>query len=275
MTGPVRALREVGVSFAKAEVLVLCYHAVRSRGRFDAQMSTLIERGYSILTMEEFTAWVRRRQPIRSPAVLLTFDGGYRSQLDNALPTLEALKLSATFFLVSASLDDGASRDDLAALVAAGHTIGCHTHTHADLTTLSPADLEREVVTSKRLLEDVVGHEVTAFCYPDGLRNSRVAAMVERAGFHVAFTIDLGDVRPGDDPYQLRRIAILGEPGRREFAEYLKGSRFIAGGMLLVWKIRERFRDWSEATISSCSSSTGRRISAGSSPRRQPHAPAG
>ena len=95
----------------------------------------------------------------------------------------------------------------------------------------------------------MVGHEVTAFCYPDGLRNSRVAAMVQRAGFHVAFTIDLGDVRPGDDPYQLRRIAILGEPGRREFAEYLKGSRFIAGGMLLVWKIRERFWDWSQATI--------------------------
>ena len=244
MTGPLRALRELGVSFAKSEVLVLCHHAVRSRERFHAQMSTLLERGYSVLTMEGFIAWVRRGQPIRSPAVVLTFDGGYRSQLDNALPTLEALKLSATFFPISAGLDEAEiSGHDLAALAAAGHTIGCHTHTHPDLTTLSPGDLEREVVGSKRLLEEVVGHQVTAFCYPDGLRNSRVAAAVQRAGFEIAFTIDLGGVLPGDDPYQLRRVAILGEPGRQEFTACLRGTRFIAGGILIGWKIRERFLD--------------------------------
>jgi peptidoglycan/xylan/chitin deacetylase (PgdA/CDA1 family) len=207
-------------------------------------MTILKERRYSVLTMEQFTAWVRRGQPIRSPAVVLTFDGGYRSQLDNAVPTLEALKLPAAFFPVSAALGDAEfSRHDLVALVAAGHTIGCHTHTHPDLTTLSPEGLAREVVGSKRLLEDVIGHEVTAFCYPDGRRNSRVAAAVQRAGFEVAFTIDLGGVRPGADPYQLRRVAILGEPGPRAFAVCLKGTRGIAGGLLIGWKIRERFLD--------------------------------
>ena len=54
---------------------------------------------------------------------------------------------------------------------------------------------------------------------------------------------DLGGVRNGDDPYQLRRVAILGEPGRREFAACLSGARFIAGGILIGWKIRERFLD--------------------------------
>jgi peptidoglycan/xylan/chitin deacetylase (PgdA/CDA1 family) len=153
------------------------------------------------------------------------------------VPTLEALKLPATFFPVSAALDDAEfSRHDLVALVAAGHTIGCHTHTHPDLTTLSPEGLAREVVGSKRLLEDVIGREVTAFCYPDGRRNSRVAAAVQRAGFQVAF-------RPGADPYQLRRVAILGEPGPRAFAVCLKGTRGIAGGLLIGWKIRERFLD--------------------------------
>ena len=241
MTGPVRALRELGVSFAKAEARVLCYHEVRSRQRFRAQMALLVERRHAVLTMAEFTGWVRRGQPIRSPAVALTFDHGYGSQLDNALPVLEALKLPATFFPVWGSPASSVGRHDLAALAAAGYTIGCHTQTHADLTTLSPEDLEREVVDAKRLLEDVVGHEVTAFCYPHGHRNSRVAAAVQRAGFHVAFTVDLGGVRSGDDPYQLRRIAILGEPGRRAFTACLQGTRFIAGGVLLGCKIRERF----------------------------------
>jgi peptidoglycan/xylan/chitin deacetylase (PgdA/CDA1 family) len=249
LKGPLRALRELGVSFAASDVLVLCYHDVRRRERFHDQISILLSRGYSVLTMEEFIAWVRRRQPIRSPAVLLTFDGGYRSQLDNALPALEAFKLPATFFPLSSGLDlDDAevSARELAALAAGGHTIGCHTHTHPDLTTLLPDDLEREVAGSKRILEDVVGRPVTAFCYPDGLRSSQVAAAVQRAGFEVAFAVDLGGVNAGDDPYQLRRIPILGEPGPREFGAFLKGTRGVSGGILIGWKLRERLLTASE-----------------------------
>jgi peptidoglycan/xylan/chitin deacetylase (PgdA/CDA1 family) len=206
-------------------------------------MSTLLERGYSVLAMDEFIAWVRRRRPIRSPAVLLTFDGGYRSQLDNALPVLEMLAMPATFFPLSSGLDlpdAEVSGRELAALASSGHTIGCHTHTHRDLSSLSPEDLEWEVVGSKRILENVVGRPITAFCYPEGLRSPRVAAVVQRAGFDVAFAIDLGGVKANDDPYQLRRIPILGEPGRGEFGAFLNGTRFVSGGILMGWKIRER-----------------------------------
>jgi hypothetical protein len=48
-------------------------------------------------------------------------------------------------------------------------------------------------------------------------------------------------VSRGDDPYQLRRIAILGEPGRTEFGAFVVGTRFVAGGVLIGWKIRDRF----------------------------------
>ena len=123
MSRPLRALRELCVSFVGAEVLVLCHHEVRSRERFHTQMSILVERGYSVLTMDDLIAWVRRGRPIPSRAAVLTFDGGYRSQLDNALPTLETLRLSATFFPLSAGLDDAEiSGRDLAALAARGHS---------------------------------------------------------------------------------------------------------------------------------------------------------
>jgi peptidoglycan/xylan/chitin deacetylase (PgdA/CDA1 family) len=244
MSRPLRALRELAVSFAGAQVLVLCHHEVRSRERFRAQMSVLVERGYSVLAMGDLIAWVRRGHAIPSRAAVLTFDGGYRSQLDNALPTLETMRLSATFFPLSAGLDDAEiSGRDLAELAARGHTIGCHSHTHPDLTTLSPADLAREVAGSKQILEDVVGRPVTAFCYPDGRCDTRVAAAVQSAGFEVAFTVDLGGLSTGDDPYQLRRIPVLGEPGPAQFAAFLRGTRFLAGGILIGWKLRERVLD--------------------------------
>jgi peptidoglycan/xylan/chitin deacetylase (PgdA/CDA1 family) len=239
-----RALRDVGASFAASEILVLCHHEVRSRERFESQLSVLLERGYSVLAMEEVIEWSRRGQPIPSRAAVLTFDGGYRSQLDNAVPALEALRLPATFFPMSAGLDDAEiSGRDLAALAAQGHTIGCHTHTHPDLTTVSPHELEREVAGSKRVLEDIVGRPVTAFCYPFGTRDRRVAAAVRRAGFEVAFTVDLGGVSAGADPYELPRIPILGEPGRAEFSAFIRGTRFVSGAILAGWKIRERLLD--------------------------------
>jgi peptidoglycan/xylan/chitin deacetylase (PgdA/CDA1 family) len=238
-----RALRELGVSFADADVLVLCYHAIRIRERFAAQMAGLKERGYSVLSMQHFTAWLQGRAPLRSPAALLTFDGGYPDQLNNAVPVLEALKFPATFFPVSCDLHaEGAmTRRDLVALTAAGHTIGCHSHTHPDLTTLPVGEIEDEVVGSKRRLEEALGQPVSAFCYPDGARNSLVASIVRRAGFDVAFTVDLGGVDRGDDPYHLKRVPVLGDPRPGEFFAYLSGTRVLSGALLLGWKVRERF----------------------------------
>jgi peptidoglycan/xylan/chitin deacetylase (PgdA/CDA1 family) len=177
--GALRALRELGVSFAQADVLVLCYHAVRTRERFAAQLSGLAARGYSVLSMQHFTEWLRGTTSVRTPAALLTFDGGYAEQLDNAVPVLERLGFPATFFLISSDLEadgPGIRRRDVAALTAAGHTVGCHSHTHPDLTRLPDDELEREVLGSKRRLEQALGHRVGAFCYPDGAHDARVVA---------------------------------------------------------------------------------------------------
>ena len=241
--GAWRALRELSVSFAAADVRVLCYHAVRSRASFAAHMDTLAEQGYTVISLPELTGWLSGAVPCPAAAVLLTFDGGYGNQIENAVPVLDALKFSATFFPISGDLEDplsSISRRDLEALAAAGHTIGCHTHTHPDLTTLSPEVLESEVIGSKAALEDALGRAIDAFCYPYGVRNPAVVSAVRRAGFSVAFTIDLGGVGPRDDPYQLNRIAVLGEPGPAEFSTYLAGTRLVSGALLAWWKIRER-----------------------------------
>lgn len=238
--GAARALRELGASFASADVLVLCYHAVRSRERFAAHLAGLADAGRRVLSMAEFLGWARRPAPLRPPAVVLTFDGVYRSQLDHAVPALAARGLSATFFAVSGVLDgDGPGhRADLRALAAAGHAIGCHTETHPDLTRLPAPDLEREIAGSRRALEDALGRPVTTFAYPDGAYDARVTRAVREAGFVAAFTVDLRGVRAGDDACTLGRVPVLGEPGAAALAAYLGARR--PGVRLLAWKLRER-----------------------------------
>jgi len=244
-----RALTELGASFDRAEVLVLCYHPIRNLERFAAQMSVLTERGYSVISSVEFKACVSGRKPSRSPAVLLTFGGWYPADFASVVPILKSYGFPAVFFLVSWCLSDESGetstqyRKELLELAELGYTIGCHSHTHPDLTKLSVADLEQEVTGSRTLLEQVLGQRVDAFCYPYGAWDSRVASVVQKAGFDAAFTVDLGGVSAGDDPYQLKRVPILGEPGTREFAAYLAGTVVRSGAILLYWKLRERLLD--------------------------------
>src|SRR5881409_3868171 len=68
---------------------------------FEAQMTTLAEGGYQVLSLEEVLQVVRGERPSSPKAVALTFDDGYRGLLDHALPVLKRLGFRATFFLVS------------------------------------------------------------------------------------------------------------------------------------------------------------------------------
>src|SRR3989442_4597214 len=103
--------------------------------------------------------------------------------------------------------------------------------------------LFRSVVVSKQILEDIMGQRVSAFCYPYGAYDARVKEVVQEAGFDVAFTVDLGGVKFGDDPYSLKRVPVLGEPSSAEFGIYLSGRFLVSGSMLLYWKVRERVLD--------------------------------
>lgn len=248
--GAWRALSEIAATFRSADIVVLCYHRIRSRERFAAQMSALVERGYVVLSLSQFRDWLNGRHPSpQCPGVLLTFDGCYADQLEHALPVLDSLQFPATFFPASGGLAHNLAdvsaqwRNTLLQLTKAGHSIGCHTNSHPNLTLLSVAEIRREVVGSKLILEDALGQRVSAFCYPYGAWNPRVASIVREAGFDLAFTVDLGGVRITDDRYRLKRVPVLGEPGRREFAVYLSGRRLVSGSILLLWKLRERVLD--------------------------------
>jgi peptidoglycan/xylan/chitin deacetylase (PgdA/CDA1 family) len=244
-----RVLSDVAATFRSAHVVVLCYHRVRTRERFLDQMAALSARGYSMLSMPQFTDWLSGSYPLSRPAALLTFDHCYDEQLENAVPVLDSLKIPATFFPLSAGLAAmgpvvaGPRRSTLLALTKAGHTIGCHTHTHPVLTRLSSTRVRQEVLGSKLALEDALGQRVSAFCYPQGANDARVREAVREAGFDVAFTVDLGGVNLGDAPFRLKRVPVLGEPRSAEFASYLAGRFLVSGSLLLSWKVRERLLD--------------------------------
>src|SRR4051812_25578445 len=87
----------------------------------------------------ESDVWIRREQFLAlldsvegRDDVRITFDDGNASDVEHALPALQARGLKATFFVVAGRLGEPRFLDaaDVKALAAAGMTIGCHGMRH-------------------------------------------------------------------------------------------------------------------------------------------------
>jgi peptidoglycan/xylan/chitin deacetylase (PgdA/CDA1 family) len=89
-----------------------------------------------------------------------------------------------------------------------GIDIGVHSATHRALPMLSDAELEREIVDSRRAIHAATGIWPNVIAYPYGLSSARVRDAVRSAGYRAAFGLRAGVLRPTADVWDLERINI-------------------------------------------------------------------
>ncbi len=103
----------------------------------------------------------------------------------------------------------------------AGIRFGSHTVTHPVVSRLAPAEMERELVESKQILEEKVSSLVRDFAYPFGQLadcGSAAGELLVRCGYRSAVTTIWGINTPGTNPYALRRVQIGEERSLAMFA---------------------------------------------------------
>lgn len=104
--------------------------------------------------------------------------------------------------------------DELAALARGGVDVESHGATHAILTGLPEADVERELRESREALR-ARGHGRHAlFVYPSGGHDERVCRLTRAAGYRAAFTIEPGLADRAADPLRLPRLGLHEEIAR-------------------------------------------------------------
>jgi peptidoglycan/xylan/chitin deacetylase (PgdA/CDA1 family) len=207
---------------------ILTYHSLDDSGSvislrpalFRRHMEVLRERGFQGITLRELlAAWDGEAAPSGRP-VVLTFDDGLRTAVTEAAPVLREMGFRATVFAVAgrsggdnrwpgqaawAPREDLLTSADLRDLARAGWEVGAHGLTHASLDGLGAAARHEEVVTSKSVLEEQIGAEVTAFAYPYGAADAAARALVARY-YRGACSTDLAVARHDHDRHWLPRI---------------------------------------------------------------------
>jgi peptidoglycan/xylan/chitin deacetylase (PgdA/CDA1 family) len=110
----------------------------------------------------------------QEPVVSITFDDGWESAYTQAFPVLQRYGFHSTQYVITDEFNNNAymSVDQLRAMLAAGTQIGGHTVTHADLTTLTAAELKHELKDSQDTLQQLFGGRVQDFTSPYGAYNT-------------------------------------------------------------------------------------------------------
>jgi peptidoglycan/xylan/chitin deacetylase (PgdA/CDA1 family) len=104
-----------------------------------------------------------------------------------------------------------------------GIAVGAHSATHRSLPTLTDAELHREIVGSRSVIEDAAGVAPDLFAYPYGLSSARVRALVRAAGYRAGVTVDAGVNGPRADPYALARINVPANISQPAFEAWTAG----------------------------------------------------
>ena len=190
-------------------MLVLCYHAVSESWRsplavrpsqLEEQLAFLVTRGYRGATFTDAVT-----SPPARKTLAVTFDDGFRSVAERALPVLNRLGLPATIFVPTGWIGrDGSlawsgidhwvgspQEHELApltwkqvrSLADAGWEVGSHTRTHPHLPMVDSPRVADEITRSRRDCEERLERPCRSIAYPYGEWDARVVRAVADAGY--------------------------------------------------------------------------------------------
>lgn len=224
----VAALVAVGAMAAwvnsRYAVPILTYHHVGegsaplnnvSAASFAQQMDFLHRHGYRVIPFSELVEIIEKGKSLPRRTVVIQFDDGFADNYTNAFPILKQHGFPATVFLISDSVGTPGfvTWDQAREMDAHGFRVGAHTRHHAYLPGVSPEQVKDEIIGSKRIIEENLGHRIEHFAYPSGGFTNAAKVIAKEAGFTAAVTTNRGWDKHNRDLYELKRIRVKDSDG--------------------------------------------------------------
>jgi protein-tyrosine phosphatase len=220
--------------FLRRRAVVVAFHSITPGTDGDglrtpiaafAAFCAFFRRHFEIVTLHELVRRLQAREPIDG-LLAITFDDGYRDNLDLAEPVLRQLGLPATFFVTTGYVGTNAQASwdqarglqsawldwpQVLALHRRGHCIASHTVQHVRVDQVAVDALGEELVQSARCIEAVTHARPDLFAVPFGRPESltpAVRAQAQAAGYRAVFTAVGGVITPDSELHGLNRFPI-------------------------------------------------------------------
>jgi peptidoglycan/xylan/chitin deacetylase (PgdA/CDA1 family) len=223
-------------------VAILSYHKVGppapggwetwfyiNEATFTAQLRWLLDHNWHPLDLDTFLQATLRATSapciLPEKSVLVTFDDGYHSLLDVAMPVLRRMNIPGVVFVPTdyvggSNLWDQHNEpmeplcgwDDLRTLQANGFAVQAHSASHPAFSTIPVQAWRDELERPRLLLERHLQRPVTTLAYPygdDAGASPHLQQLVREAGYVAGFLYNGPAVTlPITDPLRIQRIAM-------------------------------------------------------------------
>jgi len=185
-------LRVLGVK-RTGTCTVLYYHSIPpdQRAKFAQQLDVLLRYAKPICVADR----VELESGMRYVGV--TFDDGFANFVEVALPELARRNIPSTVFVVADALGKAFGPNGHAERVMSIHqlqqlpnlvTIGSHTSTHPFLPSLNESDARRELVQSRKKIEEILKSNTQVFSFPFGGFDQKLVDLCRQVGYRRVFT---------------------------------------------------------------------------------------
>jgi peptidoglycan/xylan/chitin deacetylase (PgdA/CDA1 family) len=225
----------------KSGISIFCYHRITPKptseydltpGQLETHFQFFKTNGYHPITVAQFLEYQKKPTLFPEKPVILTFDDGTKSHYTEVLPLLKKYGFKATFYIFPNATRGSKKRwlswEELAEISKAGMDIGSHGLSHPYLTARGKMDegqyqvwLEKELVQSKKILEEKLTIKVKTLAYPFGLYDRQVETTAIKAGYLGMLSINAGLNGPRGNPFRLKRHIMVNTIGPKSLANLL------------------------------------------------------
>lgn len=216
---PAAQQEQVEMAVPEKGIPVLMYHmigdvpdndAVLLESHLREQMQFLKDNGFHPITLQQLHDYMTKGKAVPVKPVVLTFDDGYPDTYSIVMPIMKEYGFPCTVFIPAHDADEGTrlTWQQIKEMKDAGMTIASHSYRHERLTDLTAAAVEEDVKKSQAELKQQLGIDNVFFCYPYGRTNADVEQIMKDNGILLAFTMNPGWAKYGDNPYAVKRIWI-------------------------------------------------------------------
>jgi len=193
---------------------------------FESQLQWLKDNQYTVIPLRTLVNYLRGEGPPPPPkSVVICTDDGHKTVYSDMLPLVRKYNIPVTLFIYPSCISNASyamTWDQLKKLQETGlfdlqgHTFW-HPNFKKDKKKMTPAefqkDLDKQLVTSKAVLEKHFGTKVDMLAWPFGIYDDELEKAAAKAGYVVAFSIDRRNVAKSDNLMTVPRYLMVNADG--------------------------------------------------------------
>ncbi len=176
---------------------------------FDTQLKAFKSAGYETYFVKDMPSILSGKLVPAPHRLALTFDDGYEDFYKVAFPILKKYNMKSTFYIVNdfVGRKGFVTESEIKELIDSGLVeIGAHTLDHIYLKQAPKSVIEKQIIDSKKGLEDKFNIKVETFAYPYGAYNDEAVSVVKDTEFTAAVSTNTGQTQSTKNLFTLNRI---------------------------------------------------------------------